>query len=70
MTRISKLEMEVVWPVPAGTAAFIPGTMGFTMVCFTAEQVPSNTKVYTEHQVREMLAQRGRAFIPTCGIIN
>ena len=61
------LEMEVVWPIPAGTAVFMPGTMGFTMVCFTVEQVPSNTKVYTEHQVREMLAQQVREMLAQRG---
>lgn len=35
---------------PAGEAAFMPGTTGFTMACFLASDVPVGTKLYAHPQ--------------------
>ena len=32
---------------PAGIAGSMPGTSGFTMACFSADEVPMGTKLYT-----------------------
>lgn len=33
--------------LPVGQAAYMPGTEGFTMVCFKASDVPAGTNLYT-----------------------
>ena len=37
---------SVVRPVPVGEADYMPGTTGFTMACFKADDVPVGTKLY------------------------
>lgn len=46
----------VVLPEPIGTVGAAPGTSGFTLTVFEAARVPVGTNIYTEQQVRELLA--------------
>ena len=46
----------VVLPEPVGTVGAAPGTSGFTLTVFEAARVPVGTNIYTEQQVRELLA--------------
>lgn len=56
---IQRATTTVVLPEPIGTVGAAPGTSGFTLTVFEAARVPVGTNIYTEQQVRELLAANG-----------